>query len=265
MNSLTAYIDGIAVIGPGLPDWPAAEAILAGRCTYAPAATILPAPLALPAAERRRAGRVVRLALAVGLEASSRAELDRASLLTVFACSGGDGDNCHEICQALATSERQLSPTRFHNSVHNAPAGYWSIASGAMTASTTVCAYDASFAAGLIEALVQVAAHARPVLLIACDAAYPPPLHATRPLADAFGAALALAPTRGARSIARLTAALGERAVDRFAEPELEQLRISAPAGRSLPLLALIAKRQSAAVSVEYLGSRSLHAAVEPC
>jgi Beta-ketoacyl synthase, N-terminal domain len=265
VSPLSAYLDGISVIGPGLADWAATEAVLTGRSAYVPAPTVLPAALALPPVERRRTGRVVRLAIAVGLEASRCAGLETTTLLTVFTSSGGDGDNCHEICQALATRERQLSPTRFHNSVHNAAAGYWSIATGAMVASTALSAYDASFAAGLLEALVQGRALAQPILLIACDTSYPPPLHDARPLADCFGAALVLAPERGERSIARLTAGLGDRAVDRLAEPELERLRLSAPAGRSLPLLALIARRQAASVSVEYLGTRTLYAEVAPC
>ena len=35
-----------------------------------------------------------------------------------------DCDNVHAICESLATPERQVSPTRFHNSVHNAAAGW---------------------------------------------------------------------------------------------------------------------------------------------
>jgi hypothetical protein len=265
MSELTAYIDGISVIGPGLADWSAAEAVLAGRAAYAPSPTALPPPMALPAAERRRTGRIVKLAIAAGLEATGRAGLDAATLVTVFSSSGGDGDNCHEICQTLATPERQLSPTRFHNSVHNAPAGYWSIATGAMAASTALCAYDASFAAGLLEALAQVVVEKRPVLLIVCDTGYPPPLHEKRPIGDAFGMAFVLAPALGVRSVACLSAALGDDAVDCLDQRELEALRLAAPAGRSLPLLALIARRQAGKVAVEYLGARSVRTMVEPC
>ena len=121
--TLTAYIDGISVIGPGFTGWSAAAAVLASRAAYAPSATVLPMPLTLPAAERRRTGRVVKLAIANGLEAAAQAGLAVATLATVFSSSGADGDICHEICLTLASADRQLSPTRFHNSVHNAPAG----------------------------------------------------------------------------------------------------------------------------------------------
>ena len=68
--SLCAYVAGIGVLGPGLPDWPAARAVLRGETAYVPAATVLPPPAILPPAERRRTGRVVKLALAVALEAA---------------------------------------------------------------------------------------------------------------------------------------------------------------------------------------------------
>jgi hypothetical protein len=157
MTSLAAAIEGIGALGPGLDSWLSTAAVLAGTRGYEPARTVLPAPSALPAAERRRAGRVIKLALAVGAEAVAQSGRPAQSLPSVFASSGGDGDNCHEICAALTAAERSISPTRFHNSVHNAAAGYWSIANGCTEASVTLCAYDGSFAAGLLEALSQVA------------------------------------------------------------------------------------------------------------
>ena len=265
MSKLTAYIEGVSVIGPGLADWPAAEAVLAGRAPYAPSPTVLPAPMALPAAERRRTGRVVKLAIAAGLEATARAGIDAAGLVTVFSSSSGDGNNWHEICQTLATTERQLSPTRFHNSVHNAPAGYWSIATGARAPSTALCAYDASFAAGLLETLVQVLVDARPILLIAYDTDYPPPLHEKRPIPDAFGVAFVLAPAKSEHSLAQLSAALVDGAGDRLDDPRIEALRLGTPAARSLPLLALLARRQSGTVAIDYLGATCLRTRLETC
>lgn len=265
MTRLIAYIDGISMIGPGFRDWPTAEAILAGRIPYTPAATELPTPMTLPAAERRRAGRSIKLAITLGMEAASRAGLDPKSLLTVFTSSSGDGDNCHEICQTLASDDRQLSPTRFHHSVHNVPAGYWSIATGAMVASTALCAHDAGFAAGLLEALTQVAIYVQPVLLIAYDAGYPSPLNEKRPIRHVLGTAMALTAVRGPRSIAQISANLSDGAADRFGDPTLEDLRSGVPAGRSLPLLARFARREWGAVNIEYLESTVLQVEVNPC
>ena len=265
MTALAAYVDGIGLLGPGIGDWPAGARLLSGETAWVRAATILPAPECLPSAERRRTGTVVRLALAVGLEATARAGADPAALAAVFTSSGGDGQNCHEICQVLASAERHLSPTRFHNSVHNAAAGYWGIATGATPACNALCAYDASFAAGLLEALTQVAVERTAVLLIAYDAGYPEPLHRHRPIADAFGVALVLAPAASAASQARLSASLTDAPADGMAEAALDALRRSIPAARSLPLLAHLARRTGGCVVLDYLDSRRLAVDVSAC
>jgi len=203
-------------------------------------------------------------ALAVALEASSRAKIDPAGLASVFSSSGGDGHNCHELCQALALAGREISPTRFSNSVHNAAAGYWSIAAGALQPSTVLCAFDGSFCAGLLEALVQAAVDAEPILLVSYDADYPPPMRAKRPVPDAFGAALVLTPRREPGSLARLEATLCNEPADRLDEP-LDALRRSNPAARSVPLLRHLAIGRRARTVLEYLDGSSLAVDIEPC
>jgi Beta-ketoacyl synthase, N-terminal domain len=262
---LSAYIGGLGVLGPGLANWPEASAVLSGERAYQPAAVALPIPMILAAAERRRAGRVVRLALAIASEATAQAGRDPAELASVFSSSGGDGDNCHELCQALSLAGREISPTRFANSVHNAASGYWSIATGAMAESNVLCAFDASFAAGLLEALSQVAVDRIPVLLVAYDTSYPQPLHAKRPMADAFGVALVLTPQRGASSVARLDATLTDLDFDRLADPALEDLRCSIPAARSLPMLRRLAMREAGPAILEYLDVSRMKVHIEPC
>jgi hypothetical protein len=265
VEPLAAFVDGIGVLGPGLTDWAAAARVLRGETSWHHAPTVLPTPQCLPAAERRRTGAPVRLALAVGLEATSRAGADPATLPAVFAASGGDGVNCHEICQVLASNERQLSPTRFHNSVHNAASGYWGIATGATAASNALCAYDASFGAGLLEALVQLTIERTAVLLIGYDTGYPEPLHRARPIPDAFGVAMLLAPARGATSIARLAVTASDQRADRLTDTGLERLRHSIPAARSLPLLGLLAREEAGRVSIGYLEEAALLVEVSAC
>src|SRR6516225_190914 len=235
MSALHACIEGIGVLGPGLPDWPVAARVLVGTSGWEPAPTVLPAPACLPSAERRRTGTVVRLTLAVGLEAAGRAGVDPARLPTVFTSSGGDGQNCHEICEVLATPERQLSPTRFHNSVHNAPAGYWGIATGCRAAANSLCAHDASFGAGLLEAVCQVAVDRTPVLLIAYDTSYPEPMRSVRPIPYAFGVAMLLSPARQAAAVPHIELSWSTASADRMEDHALERLRGSVPAARSLP------------------------------
>ena len=262
---LTACINGVGLLGPGIGDWQQGVRILRGESPYTSAPTVLPVPACLPSAERRRTGAIVRLALGVGLEATTNAAADPAALPALFTSSGGDGANCHEICQVLAGTERALSPTRFHNSVHNAASGYWGIATGAVAASNALCAFDASFGAGLLEALTQVQVDHTAVLLIAYDANYPAPLFAARPIPDAFGVALVLAPASAATTLARLTVALCSSPAARLEEPALEALRATIPAARSLPLLQALAQRATRDVVIDYLAPRNLTLRIEPC
>lgn len=263
--TLTAYIEGIGLLGPGLNNWPASMAILGGQQAYQPARTVLPSPASLPAAERRRSGALVKLTLATGLEAIASAGLDPAALPSVFASSGGDGDNCHIICAMLASNDRQISPTRFHSSVHNIAAGYWGIATGAMTTASVLCACDASFGAGLLEALVQVLVDNTRVVLLAGDTSYPEPIHRARPIPDAFGTALVLAPQRGARALAQITVSLTDAKADRLDDDALEVLRTAIPAARSLPLLCSIARGQHQHRVLDYLDNTRLAVDIQPC
>jgi hypothetical protein len=265
VTALTAWLEGIGLLGPGLADWPTAARVLSGTQPWVHAPTVLPAPQALPAAERRRTGAVVKLALAAGLEAVAHAGADAATLAAVFTSSGGDGQNCDEICRTLASSERQLSPTRFHNSVHNAAAGYWGIATGATAACNALCAYDASFGAGLLEALTQVVTERSAVLLVAYDARYPEPLYGARPIPDGFGIALVLAPAPGARPLARLDVRLSEAPADTLTDAALEKLRGAIPAARSLPLLAQLARRAPGRVMIDYLDPWRIAVEVDAC
>jgi hypothetical protein len=265
MTGIVAAIDAVALLGPGLGRWAEARDVLRGAAAYARTPTALPAPALLPPNERRRAGLAVRVALAVGAAALEAGGGEAARLPTVFASSSADGDTCHAICEQLAGSDRRISPTRFHNSVHNAPAGYWSIATRCMASSTSLCAYDASFGAGLLEACALAQAGREPVLLIAYDAPYPEPLRAKRPVPDAFGAALLLAPAASAASLARLSLATTGREPDRLPDPALEALRREVPTARALPLLARVARGEPGEAVLEYLQGLSLAVTVSPC
>lgn len=267
VTTLTTYIEGIGLLGPGLTDWPTSQPILARQQPYHSQKTILSPPALLASTERRRAGAAVKLTLAAGLEAITAAGLDAATLPSVFSASGGDGDNCHAICDTLASPDRQISPTRFHNSVHNAAAGYWGIATGAMTASSVLCAYDASFGAGLLEAMTQVVIDNERVILLAYDTNYPEPLHSARPISDAFCISFVLAPQQSERSIAKITFSLTDASANKMSGSELEHLRTSIPAARGLPLLQQIAMQQSSVVVLDYLDSTRIAIDVDmiPC
>ncbi|CAM2146955.1 3-oxoacyl-ACP synthase [Pararobbsia alpina] len=272
MTILSAYIEAIGVRGPGLADWPATAAVLRGDTPYAHAPTELPAPERLPSAERRRAVPVVRIAFAAA-EQATRDRDDFATLPTVFSSSGGDGPNYHAICETLASDDKKISPTRFHNSVHNAPSGYWSIATRDMASSNVLCAHDASFGAGLLDALSQNLCDGVPVMLVAYESDYPEPLRAVRPIPAAFGVALILSPEPSGRALARLDVELTDAPHDTLSDADLENLRASVPSARCLPLLAALAAlapnhggdTSHHACVVEYLPGSTLHMTVSAC
>jgi len=262
---LQAWINGVGLIAPGLPDWPTAAAVLRDETAYVPAPSVLPAPMLLPPAERRRASRVIRLSLGVGMEAVAHAGAAAATLATVFSASGADGHNCHALCEQLASEDRQISPTRFHNSVHNAAAGYWGIATRSMAPCQVLGAFDASFGAGLLDALAQVALGGEPVLLVAYDSEYPEPLHAKRDTPDCGGVALLLSAQRSERSLASVEVTASRAPADVLAAPALEQLRRNIPALRALPLLHRLARGMAGAVVLDYLAPMQLQLELQPC
>ena len=264
---MQVFVEGVGIAGPGLDGWEASRRVLAGIDPYVASPTLASPGPQLPAAERRRIGMPVRLALAAGYDAFTHAGRNAAATATVFTSSGGDGDNVHAICAALAQAEREMSPTRFHNSVHNAPAGYWSIATRSQRPSTSLCSYDASFAAGLLETTAQVAVEGSPVALIAYDQPYSGPLAQVRPIGAEFAAALLFVPNASERSFASLLVEYRCAAgvASAMADGALETLRTSVPAARCLPLLAALAGRASQSVIIDYHAGSQLHIEIKCC
>lgn len=232
---MQASLAGQAVLAPGLADWAAARAVLLGSAPYVPGPAPDPAPTLLPTAERRRASASVRWALAVAQQALAGRDAD--AVATVFASCGGDGAITHQICEALASPQGVVSPTRFHNSVHNAPAGYWSIATRSQAASTSLSGFEGSFAIGLLEAATQAAIERRSVLLVAYDLPYPEPMHALWPVAHPFAAALLLDPPGYGPAAFRLNLRPGAARALAW-PPSIPAAFQSNPAAQALPLLA---------------------------
>ncbi len=267
MTGVRVWVEAAELLGPGLPCWDTARPVLAGHEPYVPADFVLPPPAQLSPAERRRAIPSVRLALAVGAAAIAGSGLDPATMPAVFASSGADGETIGGILSALALPGREVSPTRFHNSVHNAPSGYWSLAVHSREPVTSLSAYDGSFAAGLLEAAAQTVCGNVVVLLVAYDLPYPEPLHGVRPIAASFGVALVLSPARSERSLAELRIATTPLSADEATEcggHRLEWLRRGNPAARSLPLLEALAASRGGLVRLQLVRG-GLGVGVTPC
>ncbi|MEQ1580116.1 MAG: beta-ketoacyl synthase chain length factor [Steroidobacteraceae bacterium] len=248
------YIEGIGVWSPGLEDWARTSAVLRGEAPFKPEAVPLPSPAVLPAAERRRSPATARIAVQVASEACGHAGNDASLLPSVFASSHGDTEISDYLCRELA-GNAPLSPTKFHNSVHNAASGYWTIAVGCMQSATALSGGDESFAYGLLEAGLQAVGSSRPVLLVAYDHAAPAPLSSVCSISRTFGVAFVLSPVVTPHSIALVELRdPDQRARDAvMLAPELLSLHSGNPAARALPLLSCLAAARAATLSVSPL------------
>ena len=168
MSALSATVAGVGFWSDGLPDWVAARAF-ANDGTLPADAPAKPSPQLLAPNERRRAPPSVLVALEVALAACRDAGREPDALPSVFASTHGDLGITDYMCATLAQNPTDISPTKFHNSVHNAAAGYWTIGSGCMRTTTAISAHRATFAQGLLEAMTQLATDADAVLLVGYD------------------------------------------------------------------------------------------------
>jgi hypothetical protein len=261
---MRAWIDGVGLYAPGLANWESSLPVLRGAVPYVATAAPKLAPSLLPADVRRRTTDHIRLAVEVGAQAVAHAAADPAQLWSVFASSESDGAITHNICEEVAKSPPQVSPTRFHNSVNNAPAGYWCMAVQSRQPSTSLAAFDASAAVGLLEAVAQVSTERAGVLLIVHDTPLPEPLNSARPMTAIFGAALVLTPQPTPRSLAQLELAIVPHAGEpsRLPDIALEGLRTGNPAARLLPLLATLARGNAEVLQVPYVHSQALQISV---
>ena len=210
VNALTATIEGVGYWNNGLPSWQhACDFVATGTLPEGVAGK--PAPQLLPPNERRRAPESVAVALDVALAACTAAGRDPATLPSVFTSTHGDLSITDYMCATLASDPSAISPTKFHNSVHNAAAGYWTIGAHCMQAATAISAYDASFAEGLLEALMQLDAGADAVLLVGYDTGATGPLRSVHDCSGLLGGALLL--SRGGDG-PRISVRLGDGEAD---------------------------------------------------
>jgi hypothetical protein len=109
-----------------------------------------------------------------------------------------------------------------------------------------------------LEGVAQASVEQCRVLIVAYDVPPPAPLHAKRPLTDAFGCALLIDSGVTAKGPALEVSLVPEESEDRVADSGLEQLRLGSPAARALPLLVALAQGVPGRVVVPYLPGRSM-------
>ncbi len=198
----TLYIEGPAFWAPTLPGWDVARAAFTGTGAPVDPPAKRPAPQVLAPAERRRAPDTVALALEVASNAIAASGRDAKELPCIFASAHGDLGINDYMCGVLASDPTVLSPIKFHNSVHNAAVGYWTIGVGCMAASNSIAAYETTFASALLEAAAQCAADDQPLLLVGYDMPAVGALASVTTSRGLLAVALVIAPQRTERTVA---------------------------------------------------------------
>ena len=207
----TLYIEGPAFWAPTLPDWATARAAFAGTGAPVDPPARRPSPQVLAPAERRRAPDTVALALEVAAAAIAGSGREAKDLPCVFVSAHGDLGINDYMCSTLAKDPTLLSPIKFHNSVHNAAVGYWTIGTGCMAASNSISAYEQSFASGLLEAAAQCAADDQAVLLVGYDMPSVGALSSVTTSRGLLAVALVVSPQRTERTVASFGWSLVQR------------------------------------------------------
>jgi Beta-ketoacyl synthase, N-terminal domain len=207
------FVEGVGFWAPKLPGWAASRSILRGEAPAPRSPAPRPAPALLPQTERRRAPDTVAVALEVAASACAAAACAPAGVPSIFASTYGDLGVSDAMCEQLAKSPLDTSPTKFHHSVHNAAAGYWAIATGCLEPYIALAAHQHTFGIGLVTAAMQVLEGAR-VLYVAYDIEARGPLSTMARSRGMLGAALLLAPepTLRSRACLALSAADGPQA-----------------------------------------------------
>lgn len=261
MSGINLAIEGIGIWSPQVAGWDAFCASVKSNDSTA-VVNSRAAPTILPPTERRRAPESVLIAVEAAQQACAMAQREARALPHVFASSYGDLAINHYLCATMADEPREVSPIRFHNSVHNASAGYWAIATGCMASSTAVSSGCATFGAGLLEAALIADAESCPVLLVAYDVAAEGPMRDVVACSTPFAVAMVVAPERR-DGHPRLHINLDHGAPTRGelapATLLLHACHRDNPAADSLPLLRALAQRETAELNLAAGPHLNLH------
>ena len=261
------YISGIGIFGTGLVSWSASEPVLAGREKYVFADLPKLAPALLPAGVRRRAGSYIRLAAEVAAEAVDSSGLDPSGLASVFTTTESDGTITDAICRAICEAEPVVSPTLFHNSVTNAPAGYWCMAVQSLKPSTSIAGHEGTFSIGLVEACLQIETESNDTLYVCHDVTMPHPINKVANIESDYGTAMVITGEQKKNSLAAISWKVipATEVVTEVGIKAIDEIRLGNPAARCLPLLAQIARYESGSVVLPYNGYQHLQVTISPC
>lgn len=130
----------------------------------------------LPSSLRRRTSLLTRMAIDVFERSVNLAAIDPKTTAIVFGTVYGEIQTTYDLLAMLGRDEL-VSPTKFHNSVHNTAIGYLSIAYQHQGLLTTISAGWSTLAMGILESLAILhAQQADQVALVLSEEGLPKPL-----------------------------------------------------------------------------------------
>ncbi len=250
------YINTLSIAAPGLIGLEEAMPVLTGKAQWQTSEFPKLVPQSLPANERRRTTSYIKLALHV----ADKANLPNKALAAVFASSNGDFHISNNICNTLTIEPKYISPTQFHNSVHNAPSGYWAIAAKSPAASTSISTGDNTFSSGLLEAVTQVLSQQEDVLYVAYDYPATAPLDKFSDMTEAFATAFVLSLEKSENSYGAIKIDITNdgRKKSHCINASLNELQNSNPIAESLPLLEALCLKNSITLYLPHLNNSKL-------
>ena len=256
----SVYINTLSIAAPGLHGLEQAMPVLTNKSPWQTSEFPKLAPQLLPANERRRMTSYIKLAIHVADEANLTGE----ALPAVFASSNGDFYITDHICKTLTMTPKYVSPTQFHNSVHNAPSGYWAIAAKSPAASTSISTGDSTFSSGLLEAVTQVLTLQQDVLYVAYDFPATAPLDKFNDVAEPFAAAFVLSLNKAVNNFGAIKLDVENEniSVSHCINTSLNILQKSNPIAKSLPLLEMLCLKKSGVLYLPYLNETVLRVEV---
>ena len=260
MNMKPVYINTLSIAAANMPGLDQAMPVLTGQAQWQTAEFPKLTPQLLPANERRRTTSYIKLALQVADEANIKDK----QLAVVFASANGDFQISNTICNTLTMEPKFISPTQFHNSVHNAASGYWAIAANSPAASTSISSGDATFASGLLEAVTQVLSAGEDVLFVAYDYPAEAPLDKFSDVTEPFATACVLSLNKTPSSYASIKLGVTHENIgpSECINTSLINLQKSNLIAASLPLLEALCLKHSTTLYLPYLNQSKLQVVV---
>jgi hypothetical protein len=185
------------------------------------------------------------MAAAVAGQAAQQGGVDLSRVPLILGSAYGEIVVAVEMMREFGGPAALPSPTRFHNSVHNAAAAYLSIATGNRGFSTALAAGTATPAAAVLEAVALLGECGGEVLLVLLDEPPPDPFARAEPY-PAAAAAFCLSSRPGPQTLAALSEPRRGSAPQAGLPDGLERH----PCAGAFALLAAVASRRPGTVSL---------------